>query len=59
MAEYKVYGFAKLKPGSVEPEIGEFKKAGVDVEITELKLCNISAECQNGQESENHSEIGY
>lgn len=38
MAEYKVYGFAKLKPGSVEPEIGEFKKAGVDVEITELRF---------------------
>jgi D-3-phosphoglycerate dehydrogenase len=38
MAKYKVYGFAKLKPGSVEPEIGEFKKAGVDVEITELKF---------------------
>ncbi len=38
MAEYKVVGFAKLKPGSVDPEIGEFKKAGVDVEITELRI---------------------
>jgi phosphoglycerate dehydrogenase-like enzyme len=38
MAKFKVYGFAKMKSGSMEPEIGEFKKAGVDVEVIELKL---------------------
>jgi D-3-phosphoglycerate dehydrogenase / 2-oxoglutarate reductase len=35
--KYKVYGFAKMKPGSMEAEMSEFKKAGLDVEAVELK----------------------
>ncbi len=38
MAKYKVYGFAKMKPGSMEAEKSEFKKANLDVEVVELKL---------------------
>lgn len=36
--KFKVVGFAKLKPGSMEPEIGELKKAGVDAEVIEMRV---------------------
>ena len=39
MAEkFKVYGFAKLKPGSMDPEIAEFRKAGVDADLIEARV---------------------
>ena len=41
MAKYKVLGFAKLKPGSMEPEIAEFKKANVDAEEIELQMSGV------------------
>lgn len=44
MAKYKVYGFAKMKPGSMEAELSEFKKANLDVEAIELAFGEIKGE---------------